>query len=328
MDTWIDGAVKARCVRCLVACAFVLVAVAVLAAGHVRYVQNFLMGPYAVSAAHLDAIRDVSQAGHYFVRVDGTQAIDTGIEEIATRKGGESRVSANFFAVPVGRRFLVCRSESGFKGTFEGELKRIPPDLAAQLAAPLATPVARDRFYPFYVDGNWFRYRGYLAVTGFLVVLLFLGKRAVPAWKHLQDPASHPLIKRVQGWGDPVGEASAAQREMATPRFLARNGWCITDNFVVRSTFLELDLFRFTDVLWAYKSVTKRTLNGILTGTTYAAVLVCKSGIATVKCTDAGANEILRFAAQRAPKAIFGYSKELETRFMPSKTRLGILRKR
>jgi hypothetical protein len=319
MDTWILKMVRARCMRRVGAWAIVLAFVALLGLVQLRYIENFLTGPYVLGSAELDAIRDVSQASRYFVRVTGSKALDTGIQQITIRKrnGVETgrSVSAAYYALVIGDKFLVCKSGSGSRTTFEGELALLPFELAGRLFNTPDKLAARSRFYPYYLSDDSFRLPGYVAIAAFLVLAFFLVKQALPAWKHLRDPESHPVNKRVQGWGDPVGAAVAAEREARTPRYKGGNGWWVTDQFLIQSTFFTFDILRLTDLLWAYKKVTKHSVNFIPTGKTYDAVLVCYGGAATVQSKEATTDEILGLAAQRAPWAVLGFSKELEEHF-------------
>ena len=89
----------------------------------------------------------------------------------------------------------------------------------------------------------------------------------------------------------------------------------ITDQFLIRSTFFSFDILRVADLLWAYKRITKHSVNFIPTGKTYDAVLICYGGAATIQSSEKTTDEILRFAAQRIPWAIFGFSKEIEEYF-------------
>ena len=92
-------------------------------------------------------------------------------------------------------------------------------------------------------------------------------------------------------------------------------GWVVTDQYLLRSTFFSFDVLRLSDLLWAYKKVTKHSVNFIPTGKTYDAVLACYGGRATVKGAEKTVDELLGFAAQRTPWAVFGFSQELETLF-------------
>ncbi len=319
MDSWILKMVRARSVRRVAAWAAALASVALFGIAQLRYIQNFLLGPFDLGPTDLAAIRDVSEFPRYFARVTGSKAIDTGIQQIEIHKRGgvetSRSVSAAYYALVVGDRLLVCKSGTGSRTSFEGELAPISADLAGRLFDTPDMLAIRGRFYPFYLSDESFRLPGYIAIAGLLVFAFLLAKQALPAWRHLQDPMSHSVMKRVDSWGDPIGVAVAAERESLAPRYKGGNGWTITDEFLIQSTFFTFELLRLSDLLWGYKRVTKHSVNFIPTGKTYDAVLVCYGGAATVQGSDKVCDEILRFAAQRTPWAIFGFSKEVDEYF-------------
>ena len=319
MDTWILGMVRARSFRRVVAWGLAAGCLVLLALAQRRYVSNFVMGPFELGPVELDSIRDVAQAPRYFARVTGSKAMETGIQQITIRKraGVETSrsVSAAYYALVVGERLLLAKTSGGPPKTVEGELAAVPADLDRQLFDTADMQAIRSRFYPFYISGESFRFPGYWAIAGVLVFGFLFVKHAVPAWRHLQDPATHPVAKRVTSWADPIGIAVEAEREHRSPRYKGGDGWVVTDQYLLRSTFFTFDVLRLSDLLWAYKKVTKHSVNFIPTGKTYEAVLACYGGSATVKGAEKTVDELLGFAAQRTPWAVFGFSKELETLF-------------
>lgn len=319
MDTWIHAMVRSRCRRRLVAWTIALVGVALFASGERRYIRNFFMGPYELSAADLDAITDASDSPRYFVRVTGTKALDTGLQEITIRKrhGVETgrSVSAGYYALVVGSRLLVCKSGAGRRTTYEGELTPMPMDLRKRLFDTPETQALRARFHPYYVDSDSFRLPGYVAIVGLIVFGFLLVKHGLGAWTHLRNPETHPVIARVERWGDPIGVAVAAETEARTPRYRGAKGWAVTDQYLVQSTFFTFELLRLSELLWAYKKVTKHSVNFIPTGKTYEAVLFCQGGGATIAGKEKTIDGVLEFAARRSPWAIFGFSTELQQHF-------------
>jgi hypothetical protein len=111
-------------------------------------------------------------------------------------------------------------------------------------------------------------------------------------------------------WGDPLGVAVLAEREAENPRFKA-GGWALGDTYLVQSTTFTFDVLRVRDLLWAYKKITKHSVNFIPTGRSYEAILTCYGGRAVVKAKEKVVDAILTFAHQRAPWAVIGYSDEL-----------------
>ncbi len=318
METWINRMVRTRSLRQVVAWAVVLVVFVLFALSQLRYIQNFLFGPYDLGAAELAAIGNVSETPRYFVRVTGSKAVDTGIQQITIHKrnGVETSrsVTGAYYALVVGDKFLICKGASGPQTTFEGEIRPLPADLTTSLFSSPDVP-PRDRFFSYYVNTESFRTGGYIAIAVFVGLVILLVMKALPAWKRYKDPAQHPLVKRVQGWGDPLGVSVAAEREAGLPKFKSKNGWLVTDQFLVKKTFFSFDLLRVSDLLWAYKKITKHSVNFIPTGKTYAALLACYGGTAEIQNKEAKTDEILAFAAGRAPWAIFGYSDELAKAF-------------
>ena len=318
MDTWVHQMVRSRSRRRVAAWGLVLACAVAFAVSHHRYLTNFLLGPFTVGQADLDAINDVDAAPRYFVKVTGSRAIETGIDHVTTRKRGgvetSRSVSASYYILVVGDRLLVVKSSEGKPLTAEGELTPMPAGLQRHLFDSPRMEAVRPRFYPYYVDNASFRLPGYIALGGLVVLAVLLFAYARPAWRYRQDVSSHPVVKRVAAWGDPLGIALEARREAESPKYKG-GGWLVTDKYLIQSTFFTFDILRLADLLWAYKKVTKHSVNFIPTGKSYAALLACYGGAAEIKGREKKVDEILVFAAARAPWAIFGFSDELSKLF-------------
>jgi hypothetical protein len=310
--------IRARSRRRVAAWGFVLACTVAFAVSQHRYISNFLGGPFAVGQVELDAIGDVSTSPRYFVHVTGSKAIETGIEQITTRKraGVETSrsVSATYYVLTIGERLLVVKSSAGTPLTAEGELTSMPAELQTHLFDTPNMQAIRPRFYPYYVDNADFRLPGYLAIGAALVLAVLLAKYAWPAWRYRHDISTHPVVQRVASWGDPVGLALEARREADAPRYKG-GGWLVTEKYLIRSTVFTFDVLRLSDLLWAYKKVTKHSVNFIPTGKTYAGVLACYGGTAEITGKEKKVDAVLTFAAERAPWAILGFSEELSKLF-------------
>ena len=283
-----------------------------------RYIKNFVSGPFDFGQPELDAVGDVSTTPRYFINVTGSKAIETGIQQITTRKraGVETgrSVSAAYYVLVVGDRLLVVKRASGTPTTVEGELAAMPPDLDRHLFNSPQMEAIRGRFYPYYLDDSRFRLPGYIGIAGVLILVFLLLKYGLPAWRYAQDVSSHPVVKRLVAWGDPMGIAIEARREADSPRYKG-GGWRMTEKYLIRSAPFAFDLLRLADLLWAYKKVTKHSVNFIPTGKSYAGVFVCYGGAAEVTGKEKSVDAMLTFAAERAPWALFGYSDDLAKLF-------------
>ncbi len=321
METWIVKKIGAASWRRVVAWGVTLVAGLLLVTSDRRYIDNFLHGPYTLGAAELNAITDVTTTPHYFARVSGSRVIDTELREysVSSSAGVEkSRTeSGAYYALVIGDKFLIFKTGSGadVSSVVEGRLMPWPSELEGEMFDSKEMKDLRSRFYPFYVQNGSFRIVGVWMIAGTLAFALLLAWKGVPAWRYARDPSDHPLLARTQAWGNPLSVAAEAEREFAAPRFKGGGGWRVGDKYLVQSSLFTFDLLRLEDLLWAYKKITKHSVNFIPTGKTYEAILACYGGIAVIKGTEQSVEGLLAFAKERAPWAVIGYSAEIQQFF-------------
>jgi uncharacterized protein DUF6709 len=319
MESWIAGRIRTTSRRRVVTWTLVLIGGVLLATSDRRYVANFFQGPHRLAQTDLDAISDVTVTPRYYARVAGEKVIDTGIRQytISTRSGVETsrKESGAYYALALGNRFLIVRTEGDESQIAEGKLGPWPDELEGQLFDSDEMKALRSSFYPFYLDGDAFRRPGYVVIAIGIVFLLLFVWQAVPAWRAWRDPERHPLAKRVAAWGDPIAVAVEAEREFDHPLLTGGAGWRFGGKYLVQSRFFTFNVLRFRDVLWGYKKITKHSVNFIPTGKTHEAIVNCYGGTATIPGKDKKVDTLLEFVEQRAPWAIFGFSDELAATF-------------
>jgi hypothetical protein len=193
----------------------------------------------------------------------------------------------------------------------EGGLIPIPPDLDQHLFGTPEMHALRGRFYPYHMDTGSFRSAGYWSLGIGAVSLLLVGVVAAKARGQLRDPGSHPAVGRAAAWGDPASVSAEVEREHARP-WRRSGAVALTEHYLVSASFYSFDVLRLADLLWAYKRVTKKSVNFIPTGKDFHAVLVCAGGTVELQGKDGDVDETLQWVASRVPWAVFGHSKELE----------------
>jgi hypothetical protein len=319
MESWIAKMCRRRVRRQILAWALILLAGIAFLLFNGRYARNFVEGPYKLAPNELAQITDAETTHRYFVSVVGEKVLDTGIQEVTTttRNGVKegSQVSAGYYALVVGDRFLIVKSAGKPPEQTAGELTPFPSDLSSQLFSGVDGRELQMHSYPFYLDTEGFRYPGYWAIGIAWVLFGLFWKFGRPAWIRSQDINKHPLVKRVEQWGDPVGISVNVQREIDSSVRHKSNGILITDNYVVRRRFFSFNILRFDDLLWTYKKVTKRSVNFIPTGKSFDAIMIFYGGSETFSGNEARVGEVLTLASNRAPWAVVGYSTEIKDLF-------------
>ncbi len=134
-------------------------------------------------------------------------------------------------------------------------------------------------------------------------------RSGLPALRHYRDPGTHPLLTRIGPWGDHLGVAVEVEREFGTARY-SGSGWRIGNRYLVQSTLFTFNVLRLRDLLWAYKKITRHSVNFIPTGKTYEAILTCYGGAATIRRKQQQVDEIVAYVQQQVPWALLGYSAE------------------
>jgi len=319
MDSWIAQMCKSRARRQTLAWVVVFLAGAAFVFSNSRYVRNFVEGPFALQPSELGQLTDLETTPDYFVSVVGEKVIDTEIQEVTTttRNGVKegSHVSAGYFAFLVGDRFLVVKSAKEPPNKISGELLPIPSNLASELFSGPDGQEVRSHFYPFYLEPEGFRYPGYWGIGIAWVFIGLFWKYGKPAWMHLRDVSKHPLLKRLEQWGDAIGVSVDVQRELSNSAHHKSNGIIVTDKYVVRKRFFSFNVLRFDDLLCAYKKVTQRSVNFIPTGKTFEGILIFYGGSETFSGNERKVDEVLSFARDKAPWAVIGYSDEIKNLF-------------
>jgi len=319
METWIIRLCRETSRRQVIAWAFVLTAGILFLIANGRYVANFIRGPYPLRSAELGQISDIETTPRYFVSVHADKIMDTGIQEVTTTTENDvkegSYVSAGYYAVLVGDRYLIVKCAAKPSAQIVGQLSSFPTDLSSQLFSGADGRELRSACYPFYLESEGFRYPGYWGIGIGIVFLLLFVKYGRPAWLHLRDINSHPVVSRVNHWSDPMSISVEAERELNSAVRYRSQGIFVTDRYLIVKRFFAFNILRFEDLLWAYKKVTKRSVNFIPTGKDYAAVLVFYGGGQSFPASQEIVDEVLTFASTKAPWAVFGHSKEIADLF-------------
>ena len=316
MPTWIERMFRRECIRRLSAWAALVLVTALMLTANLRYARNFLFGPFPATENELNKITDPSTAKNYFVKVVGTKVVDTGLQEIEIESSNgveQSRhVSAGYYALLVGDRYLIAKSSKPVSETASGQLVLLSGDIYDHMRSSVGPQRLQQDFYPLMLQANGFREDGF-AVIGFAVVvlvgLLFFAR---PVWLRLKDPSRHPAFQRIKSWGEIQSTSMEAENEFRTSVRYKSAGIRLTDRFAFKNSFFTFNIFRFHDLGWAYKLVTQRRVNLIPVGKAYTAVLVFNGGSVQIPGKQAEVDEMLQDFATKAPWAIFGFSEQLK----------------
>src|SRR5262245_8709156 len=135
MTHWVEQRIRVTARRGFCTWLAVLGMVGLAYLANAKYFMDFAAGASVASGEDLDAIRSIDGAPHQWLRVTGERALDTGVQEIEVTKNDDGRetgrrVTASYYALAIGDKFLVVRGEGAMPVTAEGGLAVIPADFS------------------------------------------------------------------------------------------------------------------------------------------------------------------------------------------------------
>lgn len=299
-----------------------LVILAVVGALTLRYYINMFSGPRAVSASELIQINDPDTEDRYYVSVDGDKALDTGVQMVSrSRRSGTERVTANYVALMLDDRLLVVKTpnelpsdEDQIPTHYEGALVAMPSDIQREVVDDIESqvPELKGRFLPYMLDAGSFSTGGIIGLVVMVPLLLLCVFGIVRASQRTSDPSKHPFVSRLKRFGDPSVVSSEIESEMqaAHPQL---GDVHVTRSWMVLAGKSQFQAMRLSDMVWMYKQVTQRRVNGIPAGKTYAVHLFDSHGTKIeIPGKEEAVDQVIRQVFAVAPWVLTGYNAEIE----------------
>jgi hypothetical protein len=165
------------------------------------------------------------------------------------------------------------------------------------------------------IDATGFR-GGPIALI--VAMALFGALAAWNLWKAVGrsfDPMQSPIAKKLRQSGDPIELARAIDMEMS--RAHQTGNVITTDSWLMRKTTYGMILLNFEDVVWSYKTATKRYTNGIYTGTSYATTIHDRRRKTTnLQLKEPQTLQLLSAIGARVPWSLIGFDQALKKEWL------------
>ncbi|HKE26326.1 MAG TPA: DUF6709 family protein [Bryobacteraceae bacterium] len=315
--------------------AAILGALGLLAFWNSRYLLNCFQGPFPIKFETLSKITDPQKEAHYYVSVDNLSLVETGLQSVeknvnkSTYEVKSEKVTATFFLAKGSRPLIIkSTSESGAKH-YAGALVPIPNDVRAYFQKELLDERHMqfdDVFAPFMLDATDFKGDAYIGLGICIPIGLLAAWNVRKAVARIQNVQNSPIYKGLNHYEQPPELAAHAIDEEFKNY---KNRSPISSITLLPSWLLHKSFFHFTamhlnEIVWVYQKVTRRSVNSIPVGKTFAIVVYDANG--RVVEVDAGrgsekvASSFVAILQKCIPWAVFGYSDELKDRYKKSRS--------
>lgn len=349
MDNWIYNKIWAKQYLQIAVYFAILLGIVAFVFYKRAFFEKGLNGPLALSQQELDKIEDV-WAYPDLVKVNGSQAMESSVKKfrIQEQYGRETSrsVSASYYVLTIGNRKLVVEAPEISNKPIEkllhptGTLRKLRRRLQDEIIKSSLTCIRNfstcsnisttsidvsKNYYPFYLQSVGYSFGPVVYFTSGIcsVIFLIFMRPLIRSIGYCRNIASHPLVLKLSKWGNPSVIAQEIQTQMQSAQLKSRD-WTVTNDYLIRKTMFCLDIYRISELLWAYKRVTKHEVRASIyfipilfvpAGNTHAVILRCYGGNIIIQGRKVFSENLLQYLATRVPWAAFGYSRELERNF-------------
>jgi hypothetical protein len=284
-----------------------------------RFFYNVLTGPFAIDNSTLTSLTAGSDVPQYFVTVNGSDSMDTGVDEMIThsRRGASApkeMLAAHYLTLAVGKRVLLVRSPSNKEVLqFTGTLQPVPVDVQHKVIDDIAkaVPKAKGLFLPVMLNVEDIRAGGYIELVLGITLLLLAAWNLARVLRRQLYPKAQPIYKTLSAYGPADAVARAIDAEVSGPGCVHIGKAVITPHWLLLPRRFSLQVIHLDDVIWAYQKTTVQQGNLIKTGEVYTASLWTKRGDSIdVAGKQTDVTSLLVQVAHRAPWVLTGFSKE------------------
>jgi len=321
MVNWLEAEVKRANRNLLLANGFVLLCLIGVLYGNRQYYANFVLGCRRIDAAELSSLTSPTQHFRNFVTVRGSKSVDSGYQDIVQNvEQSSGRVVSTdtkdeYILLRVGDRIVLVKAPNSSQALeFSGELVPTTDAVKTELIAPIASssPDIAAMILPFTLDATDYRTQGYWALGVGIPLFLLCCWNLSKAFKRSAEPQLAPVWKHVSVYGNAEQLSSQIGTELLAPQTNYK-ALRLTQSWLLRKKLFSTWVSPLHDIVWAYKKVTKNSVNFIPTGKSYTIIIIGRhrqriEHNLSQKKVDALLTEL----SSRVPWAVYGFNADLD----------------
>lgn len=310
-----------RCIRNRFIYALLILAFSgYLGALSLNYFYNLIYGPFQVTAQDILAIDNVSNYRNSFVSFKGFEGADTGFTDVVKKQDKYSKeitseeTTGKFMAYMVEDKILLVKSElnhvgNDYIGTFVVIPDYVQSDVLTQLQ--IDVPESKGRFLPFMLDES--NRPSVIWLLVLLAALMYGGNELYKAISYIQNFEKHPIVKSLRIFGDPELIALRIDEESRSDQNINFGNLLITKSWLLQKLRYTMQIISLKDIVWIYKKVTKKSVNFIPTGKTYAVVIKTSKGqVLEQSLGETQVENLMIMIHKMVPGVLLGFTQEIE----------------
>lgn len=321
MVNWLEAEVKRANRNLFLVNGFVLLCLLGVLYADWQYYANFALGCKPIDAAELSSLTSPTQRFRNFVTVRGSKSVSSGYQDIVQHvEQSSGRVVSTdtadeYILLKVGRQILLVKAPNNSQALeFSGELVPTTDAVKSDLITPIAGsyPDMAAMILPFTLDATDYRTQGYWALGIGVPLFLLCCWNFSKALKRSAEPQLAPVWKHVSVYGNPEQLSSQIGSELLASHDNYK-GLRFTQSWLIRKRMFSTWVSPLNDIVWAYKKVTRHSVNFIPTGKSYAAIITGRHRQRLEhQLKQKNVDALLLQLASRVPWAVYGFNADLD----------------
>src|SRR5260221_9484867 len=321
MAFWVENQAR-RAKRNLLWTNGLIVALLLAAVGvQYQYCANFVLGCARVDASEIAGLTSATQRWRNFVTVRGSKSASSGFAdtikhvEKGTSRVTSTEVSDEYIYLKVGDKILLVQAPPGKEELeYSGELVPTRDQVTNDLVQPLS---ARDRelagmVLPFTLNASDYREGGYWGLGIGLPLFLLASWNCSKALRRNTELQTTKVWRHLAAYGNVEQLSTEIEADLQSGAAKKYGDLRVTQSWLIKESYFSTWVSPITDLAWAYKKVTKHSVNFIPTGKTYAVVLVGRHRQRVEQQMKEKATiELLTHLATYVPWALYGFDQRL-----------------
>lgn len=293
--------------------------------------KAYISGPKHIDMSAISSLK-IDDTTHNYVMITAEKEAKTGIRYVEktydkySKKETSSTVKKEYYILKAGDSYILAALPPDKVGnlTYTGWLRETTSEEDSNLASIIQKfkkanqPIQENCILDAEQSADSLYI--YVVFVPLLLVSIFFIIRSIML---TIAPEKHKIYRKLEKLGDADKILREIEEEAASSSFVRMRNISFMNSWILINNVFTLKLIHVDDIVWAYKKVTKHSVNFIPTGKSYQLILcLADKSQAVVASKDANVDFILSSFMQRCPWIIVGYSADIKRMWQKQRAEL------
>lgn len=283
--------------------------------------HNKILGPKEVKISEVSKLKASGFDARNYVKISPEKKAATGLAYIEHKYDKNHRETSKtvkkvYYALKDGQNviFAAVPADKINMITYNGWVREMTSEERINLSKDITKLKTAENFkvseYILDADDSSIAIFLYVVFGIVIIINLFNILRAI---KYSKFPEEHKVYKKLMQYGNADEVINSIEEELTYDSFPNNKKLYVLKSWIVSSKGFSVDVNKIDDIVWAYKKVTKHSVNFIPTGKTFELILHFNNkSQSTIGLKKDEADYILTLFNQMYPWIVLGFTNQIK----------------